>query len=223
MVAVVLWVAHTHALDHADATPYLAISSPEKQSGKTRLLECLGLLAFGHGGIQIAPTAATIFRTLDATPGAALLLDELDAVFHDHTDKYDELRGVINAGHRRGATVPRNVGDGKGSWVVKAFHVFGPRALAGIGKLPDTIADRSIPIRMVKKKGSEPVERFRHRVARSEAESLVADLIAALDATPPALEADLPTGISDRAAVSEHEMCSGIAAKSAGATGVSRA
>jgi hypothetical protein len=43
-----LWVAHTHAFEAADATPYLAITSAEKQSGKTRLLEALDLLAFGE-------------------------------------------------------------------------------------------------------------------------------------------------------------------------------
>lgn len=67
IVAVVLWIAHTHAIEHADATPYLAVSSPEKQSGKTRLLECLGLLARGCSSILVTPTASTIYRSLDAT------------------------------------------------------------------------------------------------------------------------------------------------------------
>ena len=30
-----LWVAHTHVIDAAEATPYLSIRSAEKQSGKT--------------------------------------------------------------------------------------------------------------------------------------------------------------------------------------------
>ncbi len=111
---VVLWIAHTHALESADATPYLAISSPEKQSGKTRLLECLALLANGASGIAVAPTASTIFRTREATPDATLLLDELDAVFRDRSDRYEEVRAVINAGHRRGATV-RSIGSGFGA------------------------------------------------------------------------------------------------------------
>jgi hypothetical protein len=42
--AVALWIAHTHAFDAAEQTPYLAISSAEKRSGKTRLLEVLELL-----------------------------------------------------------------------------------------------------------------------------------------------------------------------------------
>jgi len=199
-VAVVLWTAHTHAIERAEATPYLAISSPEKQSGKTRLLECLQLLAHSCSGIAITPTAATIYRSLEASPGATLLLDELDAVFRDHSDKYEEVRAVINAGHRRGATVPRSVPGPKSTWVVKQFPVFGAKALAGIGKLPDTVTDRAIPVRMLKRKRSEPVEKFRVRTATGEAASIVAGLVAALAAQPPAFEADVPLELSDRAA-----------------------
>jgi len=42
--AVALWVLHTHLVDAAETTPYLAITSAEKRSGKTRLLEVLELL-----------------------------------------------------------------------------------------------------------------------------------------------------------------------------------
>jgi len=199
VVAVVLWVAHTHALQYADATPYLAISSPEKQSGKTRLLECLALLAQGCSGIMITPTSSTIFRTLEATPGAAILVDELDAVFRDHSDKYEEVRAVINAGHRRGSTVPRSVPGPKNTWTVKQFPVFGPKALAGIGKLPDTVVDRAIPIRMLKRKRSEPVAKFRQRSAQNEAARIVSGLVAALAQSPPALDADIPSALPDRA------------------------
>ena len=200
LVAVVLWIAHTHAIELADATPYLAISSPEKQSGKTRLLECLQLLAHGCSGIAITPTAATIYRSLEASPGATLLLDELDAVFRDRSDKYEEVRAVINAGHRRGATVPRSVPGPKNTWLVKQFPVFGPKALAGIGKLPDTVTDRAIPVRMLKRKRSEPIEKFRVRTATGEAVSIVARLVAALAAQPSAFEAELPSELPDRAA-----------------------
>ncbi len=199
IIAVVLWIAHTYVIDRAEATPYLAISSPEKQSGKTRLLECLGLLAHSCAGIIVMPTASTIYRSLEASPGATLLLDELDAVFKDRSDKYEEVRAVINAGHRRGATVPRSVAGPKNTWVVKNFPVFGPKALAGIGKLPDTVTDRAIPVRMLKRKPNEPVERFRQRVASGEATPLVAALATALAARPPDLEAVIPAELPDRA------------------------
>ena len=200
VTAIVLWVAHTHAIEHADATPYLAITSPEKQSGKTRLLECLALLAYACDGIVVTPTAATIYRSLASTPGATLLLDELDAVFRDHSDRYEEVRAVINAGHRRGATVPRSVPGKKNGWQIQKFEVFGPKALAGIGRLPDTVSDRAIPIAMSRRRADEPVVRFRERRARAEAASLVEALRAALAATPPAIEAHIPPGLPDRAA-----------------------
>ena len=40
-IALALWVVHTHAFDAADSTPYPLITSPEKRSGKSRLLEQL--------------------------------------------------------------------------------------------------------------------------------------------------------------------------------------
>lgn len=198
-VATTLWVAHTYALEYADATGYLGITSPEKGSGKTRLLECLRLLARGRPGVFIIPTASTIYRMLEANPDGPLLLDELDAVFRDRSDKYEEVRAIVNAGHRRGATVPRTVTVGN-RHEVHMFPVFGPRALSGIGKLPDTVADRSIPIVMVKKKRTEPVEKFREARATREAEPVITALVAALAATPPARVADVPDELPDRAA-----------------------
>jgi hypothetical protein len=199
VVAVVLWIAHTYALAFADATPYLGVTSPEKGSGKTRLLECVGLLAHGRPNIFIIPTAATIYRMLEADPSTPLLLDELDAVFRDRSDKYEEVRALINAGHRRGAKVPRTVTIGN-RHVVQFFPVFGPKVLACIGKLPDTITDRSIPIRMVKRKRTETVEKFRLVAASREAEPIALALAAAVRAAPPAREATVPDELPDRAA-----------------------
>jgi hypothetical protein len=42
--AIALWVTHTYAFSAADTTPYVAVTSAEKRSGKTRLLEVLELL-----------------------------------------------------------------------------------------------------------------------------------------------------------------------------------
>jgi len=39
-----LWAVHTHVFSEIDCTPYLAITSAEKQSGKTRLLDVLKTL-----------------------------------------------------------------------------------------------------------------------------------------------------------------------------------
>ena len=149
--------------------------------------------------IFIIPTASTIYRMLEAAPTTPLLLDELDAVFRDRSDKYEEVRAIINAGHRRGATVPRTVTTGN-RHEVQFFPVFGPKVLGGIGKMPDTIADRSIPIRMLKRKRSETVERFRQAHAAREAEPIAAMLAAAVGSNPPTREADVPDELPVRAA-----------------------
>ncbi len=54
----------------------------------------------------------------------------------------------------------------------KRFDVFCPKVLAGIGKLPDTIKDRSIPIELKRKSSAETVDRFRQRLVKPEAEQI---------------------------------------------------
>src|SRR5438270_7823456 len=59
---------------------------------------------------------------------------------------------------------------GQGSKIAyRNFDTFCPKAIAGIGVLPDTIADRSIPIRLKRRVSSESIERFRYRDAKPEA------------------------------------------------------
>lgn len=74
--------------------------------------------------------------------------------------------------------------------------------IAGIGKLPDTVADRSIPIQLKRKGPAENTERFRHRLVVHAAKDLKDRLIAwgAL-AQNVGLEEefpDLPGALSDR-------------------------
>ena len=54
----------------------------------------------------------------------------------------------------------------------KDFSTFCPKAIAGIGTLPDTVADRSIPIRLKRAAPGEVVERFRRRDVESETATL---------------------------------------------------
>ncbi|MBN0810054.1 DUF3631 domain-containing protein, partial [Pseudomonas aeruginosa] len=42
------------------------------------------------------------------------------------------------------------------------FNVWGAKALCGIGKIADTLADRSIPLRLRRRVAGEKVERLRH-------------------------------------------------------------
>jgi hypothetical protein len=92
-------------------------------------------------------TSAVLFRAIEmAKP--TLLIDEADTFVNGN----EEVRGVLNAGHKRGGQVLRAVGD---DFQPRAFGVFSPVAIAGIGNLPGTIADRSIVIPMKRAMRSE--------------------------------------------------------------------
>jgi hypothetical protein len=164
-----LWVVHTYATDAADATPYLAITSPVKRSGKTRQLEVLKTIV-AVPWMTGRVTAAALVRKIHAEH-PTLLLDESDAAFKADKEYAEALRGVLNSGHERSGTASLCVGQGA-NIKVRDFAVFCPKAIAGIGDLPDTVADRAIPIRLKRKGRDERVERFRLRNVESEAATL---------------------------------------------------
>jgi Protein of unknown function (DUF3631) len=156
---VALWTIHTHCVEAFEQTPYLAVTSPERQCGKSRLLESLDLLV-ARPWMAVLPSEAVVYRNVDRIE-PTLLLDEVDAIFNPKTaDRYEGLRALLNAGHRRGAKIPRCIGAQQS---IVEFSAFCPKVIAGIGTLPDTVADRSLPIRLERRKSGEPVARFIRR------------------------------------------------------------
>ncbi|MFC1875175.1 DUF3631 domain-containing protein [Chloroflexota bacterium] len=167
--ALALWVAHTHAIEAAECTPYLYVTSPEKQSGKTRLLEVLALLV-ARPWFTARVSAAVLVRKV-SRDAPTLLLDETDSAFKADKEYSEALRGLLNAGYRRGGVASLCVKKG-GDFDLVDFPVFCAKVLSGIGQLPDTIADRSIRINMKRRSPDEPVERFRLRAAQAQASPL---------------------------------------------------
>lgn len=197
--ALTLWTAHTHAIEAAEATPYILVTSAEKRSGKSRLMEVCELLAAGsRRTASISPAA--IFRMLDSER-VTLLMDELDATFSKRlSERSEELRGILNDGYRRGGCVYRCVGQQS---EVRGFPVFGPKMLAGIGHshMPDTIADRSIQIRLKRARQGE-VRKLRMSQERGVAAPLRARLAASAQAHLEQLRdarPDVPEILDDRA------------------------
>jgi hypothetical protein len=164
-----LWVAHTYAIEAFEYTPYLHVYSPEKQCGKSRVLEVLTHLVSKPWKLA-NPSEAVLFRKIEKDC-PTVLWDEIDAVFQGKaTDPSKEnLRGLVNSGFERNGRVPRCDGP---QHEVKDYSVFCPKVFAGIGELPDTIADRCIPIRLERKKKSQETERFRGRYANQITEPL---------------------------------------------------
>ncbi len=197
--AVVLWVAHTHAIEAADCTPYLNPNSAEKQSGKTRLLEVFEPLV-SNPWLTGRVTAATLTRKIDDLH-PTLLLDESDAAFKGEQTYAEALRGVLNTGYRRGGKASCCVGQGA-NMGYKDFLTFSAKAIAGIGSLPDTVADRSIPIHL-KRARRGTVERWRERDGKREAAPIAAKLAAWAQANLERLREgrpDIPSALSDRQA-----------------------
>ena len=168
--AVTLWCVHTHAVEALGVTPYLAVTSAEKGSGKTQLLEVLELLV-ARPWLTGSVSAATLARKIDVER-PTLLLDESDAAFKGDRDYAETLRGVLNSGFKVSGSYSRCVGASGTSLKVHDFKTFCAKAVAGIGSLPDTVADRSIPIRLKRKAPAEHVERKRERRVRAEAAPL---------------------------------------------------
>ncbi|MGA8695673.1 MAG: DUF3631 domain-containing protein, partial [Xanthobacteraceae bacterium] len=149
---IALWVVHTHVFDCFTITPRLAITSPEKQCGKTTLLDVINQLVTRPLSTSNATTAA-VFRIIEMKK-PTLLIDEADTFLREN----DELRGVLNTGHRRGGQVTRTVGD---DFEPRQFTTWSPAAIAMIGRLPDTLDDRAITVRLRRRKPTERVRAFR--------------------------------------------------------------
>ncbi|KOG31616.1 DUF3631 domain-containing protein [Streptomyces resistomycificus] len=201
-VAVALWDAHAHLLDCFDSTPRIAFLSPEPGSGKTRALEIVETLV-PQPMTAVNASAAALFRSVSGANGKpTILFDEIDTVFGPKAGDNEELRGFLNAGHRRTGVTYRCIGDG-GNQTVQAFPSYCAVAVAGLGSLPDTILTRSVIIRMRRRARNETVEPFRARIHEAEGHKL-RDRLAewaeqarefVMGAWP-----DMPDGVADRPA-----------------------
>jgi putative DNA primase/helicase len=152
--AVALWVLATHAFGRFFIFPRLLLTSPEKRCGKSTLLDAIERIVprpLGCSNIS----ASALFRTVEAAR-PTLLLDEADSFARDNED----LRGVLNAGHKANGVVIRVTENGK-DYEPRQFSVFCPIALAAIGHLPGTVEDRSVIVRLKRRRPDEKVESLR--------------------------------------------------------------
>ena len=170
-IAHTLWVAHTHLMDAWDSTPRLAVLSPEPGSGKSRVLEVSELLV-PRPVEAVNVTPAYLFRKVSDEAGRpTILYDEIDTVFGPKAKDNEEIRGLLNAGHRKHSVAGRCVVRGK-EVHTEEIPAYCAVAMAGLGALPDTILTRSVVIRMRRRAPGETVEPYRRRIVLQEAEAL---------------------------------------------------
>ena len=160
-VAHALWCVHTHLMDIWESTPRLAFLSAEPASGKTRALEITELLV-PNPVLAVNVSPAYLFRKV-GEEGVTLLYDEIDTVFGPKARENEELRGLLNAGYRKGAVAGRCVVRGN-NVETEEIQAYAADAIAGLGWLPDTILSRSVIVRMRRRHAGERVEPYRRRV-----------------------------------------------------------
>ena len=139
--AVAVWIVVTFLHDRLDLSTILNVTSATKRCGKTLLMEIVSALVLRPLSASGRTTPAAMFRVIEQHE-PTLLLDEADTFMGDDP----ELRGIVNGSQRREmAFVIRTVGkDHK----PRRFGTWCPKAISGIGDLPDTVADRAIIIRL---------------------------------------------------------------------------
>jgi hypothetical protein len=108
-VARTLWIAYTHLMHLWENTPRIAFLSPEPASEKTRALEISErMVPRATEAVNISPSA--LFRSVSNSDGLpTILFDEIETIFGPRAKDNEDIRGLLNAGHRRGAKTYRSV------------------------------------------------------------------------------------------------------------------
>jgi putative DNA primase/helicase len=150
---IALWTLFAHCHDYFSVSPMLVFTSPTPECGKTTCMSLLkSVTPRALAASSISPSS--VFRSMERWH-PTLLIDEADTFIRDN----DELRGILNASHyRSGAFVIRTVGD---DHEPKQFCTWGPKAVALIGKLPPTLASRSIRVALKRMLPGDRIEPLR--------------------------------------------------------------
>lgn len=200
-VLMAIWALHAWAHDAADISPILAFISPEKRCGKSTALSVMSALT-PKAMHNVNVSTAVLFRVVEKFQ-PTVMIDEADTYLADN----DELRGILNGGHNRmSAYVWRSVGD---DHEPTQFKVWAPKCIAMIGKLPDTLEDRSLVVPLRRKQKGETVERFRaDRLAeflplRRRCQRWADDTVSRLKE----MDAAVPDALNDRAQDNARAVC----------------
>jgi hypothetical protein len=143
------YVLFTWLYDKFNEVPYLRAIG-DFGSGKSRLLQTVGSLCYKPIFTGGATTTSPIFRIVNEIKGT-LVLDEADYRFSDMTS---DIIKILNTGYQKGMPVLRS--EGKGTFEVKAYDVFGPKIIA----TRETYQDKALESRfLVEEMGSSKLRK----------------------------------------------------------------
>lgn len=126
------YVLMTWVYDRFTAVPYLRLLS-EHGTGKSRFLQVIGTLCYKSIICGGSVSVSSVFRLTDQWRGT-LALDECD---FNHSSEWTEIVRLLNCGYMAGLPAVRSESTGR-SYTPRAFHVFGPKILAGRHRFDDS-------------------------------------------------------------------------------------
>jgi len=224
--ALALWIVHTYAFHLRDVSTYIGLESPEKRCGKTTLLTVLSELV-NRPVVAANISSPAFFRVIEETQ-PTLLIDEADTFLQGNDElrgilnsgytrktayvvRVSPLR-IADCGLRIGAESQEEEIAGaraerasingtrrpREASRLARFSFWCPKVMAAIGRLPETLADRCVVIRMQRKLSGEQCERLRNLDAtewRRKCVRFVRDHEGAIASARP----QIPEALNDRA------------------------
>jgi putative DNA primase/helicase len=172
-VALILWIAYAFIYKGWRWIPYLHIYSPERGEGKSTILDLLAaLLGLPWGAVMIRPTLPSLYTDLEESGGRPQLIDEFDFMVTGHREIDGPLYAYLNAGCKRGATVPRTKLEGGRR--NERFPTLCPKVICGrnLESLDDSTRDRCIGIRMQKANWEDRVKYWVEEFHLSEGQQI---------------------------------------------------
>ncbi len=153
-----LWVMGTYLFTVFRYYPYVWLNA-EKGSGKTLLMEILSSIAF-NGELVTNPTEATIFRDV-ANNMTSIFIDEVEKLRKRDKDTFGAIISLLNVGFSKSGMVKRAESVRSGKFIIKSYPAYSPKMFAGINEIDDVLQDRTVCLRLWKKKENETAERYK--------------------------------------------------------------
>lgn len=151
--AAAVWAACTFLMDRWTVFPKFYIHSPERECGKTTLLELMEAMV-KNPEMAGNVTASAFFRMVELSQ-PTFLIDEADITLKNN----DQLLAIMNASHRR-RTAYKILSDptNTNGWTPKKWSTWTAQVIAGIGDQADTLMSRSICVNLRRKMVNESIE-----------------------------------------------------------------
>lgn len=169
-----LWVMGTYVFRVFNYFPYIWLNA-EKGSGKSLLMHVLSALAF-NGDVLLNPTPAVLFRDIDQN-ATTLFIDEFERFRKQDKETATAILSLLNAGFQKSGVVKRVDRSRSGSFKVQQFQAYSPKMLAGINEIDDVLQDRTIRLRLMRKKETEYTERYKETVEIQNTQTALRDYL----------------------------------------------